>query len=1352
MNDRALQRAALTISALRTRLDAAEADRRPPIGVLGIGLRLPGGIVDPVGFWSALSSGADLTSDLPAERWGVDDAALADLHDPSGARTGTVRSLRGGWLGPVDGFDAAFWGISPREATGLDPQQRLLLECAWEALEDAAIDPLRLRGRRVGVYVGICGADYGQLAASAGLRGIDAYHASGTQHSVASGRIAYALGLTGPAVSVDTACSSSLVALHLALRALRAGECDLALVGGVNLILGPTNSVGFSRAGMLSPDGRCKAFSAAADGYGRAEGCAVVVLGRLAEASAGQVWAVLHGSALGQDGASGGLTVPNGPAQASVIRAALADAGAEAARVGYVEAHGTGTSLGDPIEAGALSAVFGAGRAAPLLVGSAKANLGHTEGAAGLVGLVKAALVRHHGTVPPHPFAEQPTPHVDWTGSGLALPGAPRPLAADALVGVSSFGFSGTNAHAVLGVAPAALARGAFEHAIPARAVDARNADRQAAAPAERPGVFVLSARSPTSLAGLAAASAERLAELASIAGTNTGRTSTGAALMDGAAPGAAVMGGASIGSPGDWTAACWTAATGRAALPWRRAVVAASAADAAAALRGAPSPAWNVAASGPVSGPVPLVWLFTGQGALRPGAGAGLLDTEPAFAEAWHTACAAFAPYLPAGAPPLHTVLHGADAAHWLQRPSLAQPAHIALAVALAALWRARGITPALVLGHSLGEYAAAYVAGVLDLDGLARLIAGRGRLCETLAPGSMAATTASEAEVTAALAKLPTTLANEAGLAALHGSAGSTVSGSPAALAALCEALATMGHASDRLTGGQAYHSPLTQPAMAPLAALAAEIKHETPRIPLASTLTGELLGQIDWPSHWARHLRQPVRFAEALDTALRAAGDGAGQAGQTEPVALEIGPHPTLASLARRLHPGLLAVSGLLPDVADPLAIHRATATLWMRGVEPAWAKVLPEPHRLTALPNYPWDRTRYWIDRTPDLPTRPPVHPLLGDRQPGPGTTWRFLAQLDPARQPVLAGHCIDRQPVLPAAAMLAMAQAAATLRWPATTVTIEDTAFERPLWLLAPTAVQLVMNTDAKTWEIHATPQAQAEAPDAHWTRHATGRLHPGPLMLPTNENQPPAALVDAAPFHAAVAESGLHLTQPYHGLRRYALGDASITADIEVTEPGLLAPMLRLDAALQAAALLAPHTSLRIPATIGRVALAPLPAAFQVRAQRPTADGDDILADLTLWTTDGEPLGGIEALRLRPPGASDPLADIAWTVTWRELPAPPLPCAVASNQASALAGQLAALQDHAALLGGLERGTATHAARALAALGVPAAAGSRIQAPADLGVVPRHHALFGRLLAMLEADGTISRNDDGAFR
>ncbi|WP_308071669.1 type I polyketide synthase, partial [Roseomonas sp. CECT 9278] len=821
-----------------------------PLVILGLSVRVPGGVVDAVGYWGVLRSGVDVTSEVPEYRWGVERPGVVG----SGAGEGLVRTLRGGWLGRVEGFDAAFWGISPREAAGMDPQQRLLLECAWEALEDAGLAAERLRGRRVGVYVGICASDYAQMVASGGLGGIDAYHASGTQHSVASGRIAYALGLRGGAVSVDTACSSSLVALHLASRALRNGECDLAIVGGVNLILTPLHSVGFSRAGMLSADGRCKAFSSGADGYGRAEGCAVVVLGRQGEVPAGRAWAVLRGSAVGQDGASGGLTVPNGPAQAEVIRAALADAGADAGSVGYIEAHGTGTALGDPIEAGALATVFGAGPGAGVPIGSAKANLGHAEGAAGLLGVVKAVLMRHHGEVPPHPYAGTPSEHVDWAGSGLRLPAEVEPLGAEALVGVSSFGFSGTNAHAVIGPAPAGLGR------VP-EAVLAAHGARQGAA--KRPGVYVVSARSEVSLAGLSEASAQRLSVL-------------------GAADAAA-------GGAGCWLAACGTSVRGRAALVHRRAVVARDGLAAAAVLRGqAREDAWGVAAVAQ-DGPG-LVWLFTGQGALRPGAGLGLVAAEPAFARAWREVCAAFAPYLPAGTPGLEAVLHGPDAARWLERASLAQPAHVGLGVALARLWRGRGVVPLVVLGHSLGEYVAAHVAGVLDLDGLARLVAGRGALCEGLAPGGMAATTAGAEEVEAVLAGLPGVLAGQASVAADHGVAGSTVAGSEAALGALCDALLARGHASERLAGGQGYHSPLVEPAMAGLAALARGVAHRAAEVALVSSWSGAVVGAgsdptaYDWGEHWAGHLRGRVRYAQALAAAVRwAGGAGGGQGAQ-------------------------------------------------------------------------------------------------------------------------------------------------------------------------------------------------------------------------------------------------------------------------------------------------------------------------------------------------------------------------------------------------------------------------------------------------------------------------------------
>jgi acyl transferase domain-containing protein/NADPH:quinone reductase-like Zn-dependent oxidoreductase/NAD(P)-dependent dehydrogenase (short-subunit alcohol dehydrogenase family)/SAM-dependent methyltransferase len=1406
----ALQRAALALAEMRARLDVAEARDREPLALIGIGCRLPGCVEGPEDFWRLVLSGADATGEVPASRWDP-AAAAAD----AGGDAAVPR--RGGFLGPVDGFDAAFWGISPREAAGMDPQQRLLLECAWEALEDAGLDPLRLRGARVGVFVGICAGDYAQMVlAGGGLGAVDAYHASGTAHSTASGRLSYLLGLRGPSLSVDTACSSSLMAVHLAAQSLRAGECDLAIAGGVNLILAPTWSVGFGRAGMLAPDGRCKAFAAEADGYGRAEGCGVVVLRRLDEARAAgdRAWAVLRGSAAGQDGASGGLTVPNGPAQAEVIRTALARAGAVPDAVAYVEAHGTGTALGDPIEAGALASVFAPGRPAdrPLLLGSAKASIGHAEAAAGVAGLIKAALSLRRGLAPPHPGAERPTPHVDWASGRLALPRAATPLPPDALVGVSAFGFSGTNVHAVLGPTPAGTGRdapmepaavetaamagaaqragswvrpghsaavgaavgraaaGSSDHAVPgttAHAVEGSPAppgtfpDTRPAAAAPgttpaRPGVLVLSARSRPALDALMRRMAARLDAM----------------------PGA------------EWPAACWTAATGRAAMLHRIAFAAEGPEEAARLLRKDHTSATDLA---PGQRPR-LLMLFTGQGGLQPGAGAGLLSAEPAFARAWAEACAAADPHLPSGGPGLHAALHGPEAAWLLARGAYAQPAQTALAAALLALWAARGIAPDVALGHSLGELAAAHAAGVLSLEGMMRLAAARGRICDDAIPptGGMATTTAPAAAVLAAIARLPAPLATAAALAADHGPAGATVSGAAPAVAALAAVLEGDGHACQPLAAARAFHSPLVEPALDALARAAAQVPHAPPRIPLLSTATGAAIARgggaaaLDWPAHWARHMRGTVRFAEALRAATETETDGA-----SPPLALELGPRPTLAPLARSIRPRLATATSLDPAaVPDALALARATAALWRHGVAPDWAATLPAPHRRTDLPLYPWDRRRHWAPASPGAAPALPqhhAHPLLGDRQPGVGPELRFLLRLDPVAQPVLAEHALNGTPVLPAAAMLVMAAEAARRLWPDRGLAVTGATFERPLPLTEPVAVQLLLRPegeDGTRWEIHATAGLRAADPDAVWTRHAAGALRPtgstaaacpeASSVAPDSDAAPsdvaPAILsaTGAADFYAALERTGLRLDASFRGLRRLARGADGTTTAAEVAVPeegthAALAAMLRLDAAMQAAAAVAPDNALRIPAGVDRVLLrAPLPATFHVEARRrTTADAEEIRADLLLSNLDGRPLGTVECLRLRRAAPADPLAGLAYRITWREASPPPGPVTPAAGAPApdapalqdALDARLAALPGHAAHLAALEARAAAHAAAALVALGAPIEPGTRLPEAAALGVAPRHHRLFARMAEMLAEDGVlVPDGEDGGFR
>ena len=665
-----LKRAIVEIRDLKARL--AESDRRQhePIAVVGMGLRFPGGANDPASYWRMLRDGVDAIREVPAERWPIDALYDADPDAP-----GRMSTRYGGFLEDVDRFDASFFGISRREADSMDPQQRLLLEVAWEALEHAGIAPDGVFGGEGGVFLGISNSDYFRMLL-ADPQQIDVYTTTGNTPSIAAGRLAYVLGIHGPAVSVDTACSSSLVALHLATQSLRSGECEFALAGGVNLILSPELTINFSRARMMAPDGRCKTFDAAADGYVRSEGCGIVVLKRLSDAQAAgdTVLAVIRGSAMNQDGRSGGLTAPNGPAQERVVTAALANGGVRAADVGYVEAHGTGTSLGDPIEVHALGAVLCRERPAtdPLLLGSVKTNLGHTETAAGIAGFIKVVLMVQHGVVPPHLHLTELSPHIAAEDLPIAVPTAPTPWpATDAgrIAGVSSFGLSGTNAHVVVAEPPAP--------APPA----------EATAPERPVHVLALSARSPAALRELAARYRTHLAEHPE------------QALAD----------------------VAYSANLGRARLDHRLAVVAADGAEAGKRLAASEhGPATGVVIGRPGSAAPDVAFVFTGHGSHYPGMGRELYRTSAVFRDAIDRCDAALRGVIDRTLP---DVLFGGDGL--LDQMAYAQPGLFALQYALVELWRSWGVQPTLVAGHSAGEYVAAVVAGVLSLEDGLRLIA---------------------------------------------------------------------------------------------------------------------------------------------------------------------------------------------------------------------------------------------------------------------------------------------------------------------------------------------------------------------------------------------------------------------------------------------------------------------------------------------------------------------------------------------------------------------------------------------------------------------------------------------------
>ncbi len=895
-----IKRALLEIRGLRSELERA----REPIAIVGVGLRLPGGVVDLAGFERLLFSGTDAITPIPASRWD-----LSRLYDEDPDAPGKMTTRFGGFLEDVDRFDAEFFGISPREAASMDPQQRLLLEVAWQAIEDAGHSPASLAGTRTGVYLGIANGDYGR-ALFADPEAIDAYVSTGNAYSVAAGRISYFLGLLGPAVAIDTACSSSLVALHLACQGLRGGDCDLALIGGVNLVLTPELNINFSKARMMAPDGRCKTFDAAADGYVRGEGCAVIVARRLSDALADgdRVLGVIRGSAINQDGKSGGLTAPNGPAQEAVIRAALAQAGVSGREIGVVEAHGTGTSLGDPIEVGALSAVLCSERdpSQPLVIGSVKTNFGHLEAAAGVAGLLKLLVALSRREIPPSLHFQTPNPLIDWTPPiRVATATEPWPeIGGRRLAGLSSFGFSGTNSHVILEAPPPR---------VPAEA-----ASQTPRRPLE---LLALSARSEASLRELAQSYQQRLEQ------------EPDESLAD----------------------FCFTASAGRAQLEHRLAIVGKDARELSQGLaayrQGTPNPAL---ATGQMDAAVRprIAFLFTGHGAQSPGMARGLYETSEVFRSAIDACAAVLDRKLPRG---LLDAMFAEGEASPLDRSLYAQPATFAVEYALSELWRSWGIEPHAVLGHSLGEYAAAQVAGLFSLeDGLA-LVAERGRLTDELEPGGgMGAVFASPEAVSAEIAAL----GGEIAIGAYNGPENVVVSGQRSQVQALLARFEARGIRAKLLRVPYASHSPRVEPLIPGLTAALERVKWTSPRCAFVSNLTGGVAGldQVGRTEYWVSHMRRPVHFAQSIEAAVRQ--------GITHFV--EVGPHPVLLGLgAECVSASVEWLPSLRRDRPAWSDLLESLSRLYVGGAEIDWARFdgRSAPRRL-ALPAYPFRRDRHW----------------------------------------------------------------------------------------------------------------------------------------------------------------------------------------------------------------------------------------------------------------------------------------------------------------------------------------------------------------------------------------------------
>nr|WP_202512107.1 type I polyketide synthase [Streptomyces sp. SID3343] len=906
-----MRRAVDDARELRTRVHELETSAREPIAVVGVGCRFPGGVTSPEALWDVVSGGVDTMGEFPRDRgWDVEA-----LYDPDPEAPGKTYTRSGGFLTDLAEFDAPFFGISPREALAMDPQQRLMLETSWEALERAGIDPAELRGSPTGVFTGIYGVDYGPRLGGGAAAGVEGFGIAGTYPSVASGRVAYVLGLEGPAVSTDTACSSSLVAVHQAVRSLRSGECGLALAGGVSVLPSPGLFVEVARQRGLSADGRCKSFAEAADGTGWGEGAGVLVLERLSRAlrHGRRIWAVIRGSAVNQDGASNGLTAPNELAQRRVIRAALADAGLALGDVDAVEAHGTGTKLGDPIEAEALLATYGQDRdpESPLWLGSLKSNIGHTQAAAGVGGIIKMVMAMRHGQLPKTLHVDRPTPHADWSAGAVELltearrwPSAPgRPRRA----GVSSFGVSGTNAHLILEQAPEAPDPGAASD------------DARGAVP------WVLSAQSAQALR-------EQTLRLRD-------------SVTADPSPSAADVGHALTAT--------------RSLFEHRRVVIGADRDELLAGLTVVAEENRNL--KGVVSGVAkPLgktVFVFPGQGCQWVGMGRELWESSPAFAEQIRACAEALEPWVDWSL--IDTVRGGPEAAD-LDRIDVVQPVLFAVMVSLARVWHSLGVTPDAVIGHSQGEIAAACVAGALTLPDAARIVAVRSRLLVTAAQdGGMAGIVATEDRVREVLEPW----ASRVAVAAMNGPYSTTVSGEATAVEELVAACESQGIRARWIAASVPGHSPLMDRFEGRLLDALDGIAPVSSPVAFYSTVTG---GQIDTArldaAYWFRNMRQPVRFETAVKSLLE----------QDHGAFIEVSPHPLLTFNIQAMLdtiPGAAGVvTGSLRRGQGGFAwLYRSVAEAFVAGVAVSWkAAFSQQDGPWVELPTYAFQRKRYWLN--------------------------------------------------------------------------------------------------------------------------------------------------------------------------------------------------------------------------------------------------------------------------------------------------------------------------------------------------------------------------------------------------
>jgi len=1123
-DDKLLKRALVELRQLRARLAAAEAPAREPIAIVGMGCRFPGGAEDPEAFWRLLEEGADTLRRPPVERWGG-EAGADGAGDPAGTPLPP-----GGFLDGVDRFDADFFGISPREARRMDPQQRLALEVSWEALESAGQSREGLRGSRSGVFFGVSYNDYRALQFADPAR-IESYDVLGAAHAVVSNRLSYFLDLRGPSLAVDTLCSSSLVAIHLACQSLRSRECGLAVAGGVFVMAGPELAVALGETGALSPDGRCKPFDAGADGFGRGEGCGVVVLKRLSDAVAAgdPVRAVIRGSAVNQCGHTQGISAPSGLVQEAVIREALERAGVEPSAIDFIETHGTGTALGDPIEVGALAKVFGPAaerRERPCRLGALKANLGHLEPAAGVAGLIRTVLSMERGKITPNPRLRELNPQLTAGELPFVVPVEAEPWPANGeprRAGVSSFGMGGSNSHLVVEEAP--------------RRTEPEEAAKEVEEAADRPWLLPISAHTPEALETLAAAYRERIAaELEAAEGEAAARR----LLAD----------------------VAYSSGARRSHHRHRLAVVGRSAGELLERLAASASPGLAPASESEVTGVARgevfprtpgLVFVFSGQGCQWPRMGVELAAGEPAFRRSLERCHELLGRH---GDFSLLDELHADPEAGRLDRTEVAQPAIFAVQVALAELLRSWGVVPDAVVGHSVGEVAAAHVAGVLTLEEAVRVVYHRGRSMASTAGGGGMAAVGLGLEATEELLE---PFRGRLSVAAANGLTSTVVSGEHEALQELEEKLEREEVFCRRVKVDYAFHGPWMAGCGEEVARSLGEVETSPAQLPLLSTVRGDWADDGDFDAaYWARNVRRPVLFAPAVDVLF---DDGF-------TTFLELGGHPVLTPAIsehrRRLEEEGMAVGTLRRDDDEAATLLGSLGALYTRGYPLDWRALHPGGRFFPRLPRYPWQRQRFWIDPVPGRGRGSVAgpRPLVGARRRAELRELELDAALGGDAGAHLRDHRLGGVATLPATAYLELALSAADEAFGPGAHELRDVAFEQALFLPEegepPVRIRLDSDQPGRATVQVVSGEPAGRAPS---TRHAAGTVvradgggeAPSPVPLAEVRERCTEA-VTAEEHYRAAARRGLDYGPAFQGVEEAWRGDGEAVGRIALPE------------------------------------------------------------------------------------------------------------------------------------------------------------------------------------------------------